>query len=52
MGRRSRGTERRIESRRRETDIWGGDSRSSLDGNDKKKDGGSRDTFLLCVNAE
>lgn len=44
------GTEQRIESRRRETDIWGGDGWSSLDGNDKKKDGGSRDTFLLYVN--
>lgn len=52
MGRRSRGTERRVESRQRETDIWGGDGRSSLDGNDKKKDGGSRDTFLPYVNMQ
>lgn len=45
LGGRGRGTERRVESRRRETGIRVEMVGAPLDESDKKKDGGSRDTF-------
>lgn len=47
LGGRGRGTERRVESRRRETGIRVEMVGAPLDESDKKKDGGSRDTFLF-----